>query len=137
MLGVESATSIPQIIVWGRRDLRVLAQGAGRVLTHEDLLRQVWARRGKANPKIVRAYVKRLRHQLGDDAARPAWIDRLPHGQARRAGRALTAGLSCGTPSRPERPRVAAGRGLEIRRCRPPLDHRQDETPRERPARAR
>ena len=56
--------------------LRVLAQGAGRVLTHEDLLRQVWAGRGhgKANPKIVRAYVKRLRHQLGDDAARPAWI---------------------------------------------------------------
>ena len=54
--------------------LRVLAQGAGRVLTHEDLLRQVWSRRGKANPKIVRAYVKRLRHRLGDDAARPAWI---------------------------------------------------------------
>ena len=56
--------------------LRVLAQGAGRVLTHEALLRQVWAGRGhgKANPKIVRAYVKRLRHRLGDDAARPAWI---------------------------------------------------------------
>ena len=54
--------------------LRVLAQGAGRVLTHENLLRQVWARRGNANPKIVRAYVKRLRHRLGDDAARPAWI---------------------------------------------------------------
>ena len=33
--------------------LRVLAQGAGRILTHEDLLRQVWAGRGhgKANPK--------------------------------------------------------------------------------------
>ena len=48
----------------------------GRILTHEDLLRQVWAGRGhgKANPKIVRAYVKRLRHRLGDDAARPAWI---------------------------------------------------------------
>ena len=29
---------------------------------------------------------------------------RLPHGPPRRAGRALTAGLSCGTPSRPERP---------------------------------
>ena len=81
--------------------LRVLAQGAGRVLTHEDLLRQVWARRGKANPKIVRAYVKRLRHRLGDDAARPA-LDRqrargrLPHGPARRGGRAMTAGLSYG-----------------------------------------
>ena len=42
--------------------------------TTRALLRQVWARRGNANPKIVRAYVKRLRHQLGDDAARPAWI---------------------------------------------------------------
>ena len=54
--------------------LRVLAQGAGRVLTHEVLLHQVWAGRGTANLKIVRAYVKRLRHRLGDDAARPAWI---------------------------------------------------------------
>ena len=36
-------------------------------------------------------------------------------------------------PRRPER--VAAGRGREIHRRRPPLDHRQDETPRERPAR--
>ena len=36
-------------------------------------------------------------------------------------------------PRRPER--VAAGRGREIRRFRPPLDHRQDETARERPAR--
>ena len=54
--------------------LRVLAQGAGRVLTHQALLRQVWAGRGTGNPKIVRAYVKRLRNKLGDDAARPTWI---------------------------------------------------------------
>ena len=54
--------------------LRVLAQGAGRVLTHEALLRQVWAGRGTGNPKKVRAYVKRLRHRLGDDPARPTWI---------------------------------------------------------------
>ena len=56
--------------------LRALSQGAGRILTHEDLLRKVWAGRGhgKVKPKIVRAYVKRLRHRLGDDAARPAWI---------------------------------------------------------------
>ena len=54
--------------------LRVLAQGAGRVLTHQALLRQVWAGRRHGNPKIVRAYVKRLRNKLGDDAARPAWI---------------------------------------------------------------
>ena len=54
--------------------LRVLAQDAGRVLTHEALLRQVWAGRGTGNPKKVRAYVKRLRRKLGDDSARPAWI---------------------------------------------------------------
>ena len=29
------------------------------------------AERAKDNPKIVRAYVKRLRGKLGDDAARP------------------------------------------------------------------
>ena len=51
--------------------LRVLAEGAGRVLTHEDLLRQVWAGRGTGNHKKVRAYVKRLRHRLGDDSVRP------------------------------------------------------------------
>ena len=54
--------------------LRVLAQGAGRVLTQEALLRQVWAGRSTGNPNSVRAYVKRLRNKLGDDAARPAWI---------------------------------------------------------------
>ena len=54
--------------------LRVLAQDAGRVLTHETLLRRVWARRPAAAPKIVRAYVKRLRDKLGDEADRPALI---------------------------------------------------------------
>ncbi len=39
--------------------LRVLAQGAGRVLTHEALLRQVWAGREKANPKIAQAIANR------------------------------------------------------------------------------
>ena len=53
--------------------LRVLSQGAGRVLTHDTLLRRVWGGR-TANPKIVRAYVKRLRSKLGDDAQRPAYI---------------------------------------------------------------
>ena len=54
--------------------LRVLAQAAGRVLTHEALLRQVWAGRNTGDPKRVRAYVKRLRNRLGDDAADPTYI---------------------------------------------------------------
>ena len=54
--------------------LRVLSVNAGRVSTHEALLRQVWTRRANGDRKVVRAYVKRLRHKLGDDAADPAWI---------------------------------------------------------------
>ena len=53
--------------------LRVLSLNAGRVVTLEALLRQVWG--GRANGAgPVRAYVKRLRRKLGDDAARPAYI---------------------------------------------------------------
>ena len=54
--------------------LRVLSQSVGRVMSHETLLRRVWAGRGYGGPKIVRAYIKRLRSKLGDDAARPALI---------------------------------------------------------------
>ncbi len=56
--------------------LRVLSVNAGRVLTHESLLRQAWRRRDDASPdpKLVRAVVKRLRRKLGDDAANPAYI---------------------------------------------------------------
>ncbi|MDE2803840.1 MAG: ATP-binding protein [Gemmatimonadota bacterium] len=56
--------------------LRVLSVNAGRVLTHESLLRQAWRGRGRRppDPKLVRAVVKRLRRKLGDDAANPAYI---------------------------------------------------------------
>ena len=56
--------------------LRVLSVNAGRVLTHESLLRQAW--RGgdqrPPDPKLVRAVVKRLRRKLEDDAADPVYI---------------------------------------------------------------
>ena len=56
--------------------LRVLSVNAGRVLTHESLLRQAWPRgdRRPPDPKLVRAVVKRLRRKLGDEAANPAYI---------------------------------------------------------------
>ncbi len=56
--------------------LRVLSVNAGRVLTFESLLRQAWSRdKSKpADPKLVRAVVKRLRGKLGDEAASPAYI---------------------------------------------------------------
>ncbi|MCY3808598.1 MAG: response regulator [Gemmatimonadetes bacterium] len=56
--------------------LRVLSVNAGRVLTHESLLRQAWkgGYRRPPDPKLVRAVVKRLRRKLGDDAANPSYI---------------------------------------------------------------
>ena len=54
--------------------LRVLSLNAGRVLTHDRLLRAVWNRRGADDPGPVRTYVKKLRRKLGDDAAKPAYI---------------------------------------------------------------
>ena len=54
--------------------LCVLSLSRGRVATYDALLRQVWSGRRHANPKLVRAYVKRLRGKLGDDTRRPTYI---------------------------------------------------------------
>ena len=54
--------------------LRVLSLNVGRVSTYDALLRQVWDGRHGADEKIVRAYVKRLRNRLGDDARHPVYI---------------------------------------------------------------
>ena len=54
--------------------LRLLSLNAGRVVTHEALLRQVWGDRRSDGQHAVRTYVRRLRRKLGDDAARPAYI---------------------------------------------------------------
>ena len=54
--------------------LRALALGAGRVLTYDALIAQVWGGRRDADGKVVRSFVKQLRRKLGDDAANPRWI---------------------------------------------------------------
>ena len=54
--------------------LRVLSRNAGRVVTYNRLLRQVWGRRGGGNAGPVRTFAKKLRQKLGDDAADPAYI---------------------------------------------------------------
>ena len=54
--------------------LRVLSLKAGRVLTYDALLRQVWGGRNYGDPKLVRAFVKKLRKKLGDDANAPTRI---------------------------------------------------------------
>ena len=54
--------------------LRVLSLNAGRVVAYDSLLRQVWGERDSADAQLVRNFVKKLRHKLGNDAASPAWI---------------------------------------------------------------
>ena len=57
--------------------LRVLALNAGRVVTRETLLRQLWGRSNADDPQALRAFVKKLRRKLGDDAARPVYIENV------------------------------------------------------------
>ena len=54
--------------------LRALSVNAGRILTYDSLLRQVWARRKSGDHRVVHALVKRLRRKLDDDAVRPTYI---------------------------------------------------------------
>ena len=54
--------------------LRELAVNAGRVLTHDALLRRVWGPDNSGDSRLLRAFVKKLRRKLGDDAKSPAYI---------------------------------------------------------------
>ena len=54
--------------------LRVLSVNAGRVSTHDMLMRQVWGGREANDTELLRTLVKKLRRKLGDDAAKPAYI---------------------------------------------------------------
>ena len=52
--------------------LRVLSVNAGRVMTYESLLRQIWGERDDTEP--VRTFVKKLRGKLRDVPASPTYI---------------------------------------------------------------
>jgi two-component system KDP operon response regulator KdpE len=53
------------------RLLTTLARHAGRVLTHEQLLREVWGPGHSAQHHYLRVYMAQLRHKLERDPARP------------------------------------------------------------------
>ena len=54
--------------------LRRLSTAAGRVLTHDQLLQEVWSPVRRSEPWLVRNVVKKLRRKLGDDADNPTYI---------------------------------------------------------------
>ena len=59
--------------------LRILSVNAGRVVTYDSLIRQVWNGPDSGDTDRVRTFVKQLRRKLGDDPARPTYIQNV-HG---------------------------------------------------------
>jgi len=54
--------------------LRLLVAHAGRVLTHEHILREIWGSSHTSDIHYLRVLVASLRQKLGDDPARPRYI---------------------------------------------------------------
>jgi two-component system KDP operon response regulator KdpE len=54
--------------------LRTLVAHAGKVLTHRQLLRQVWGAGYEGEAHLLRVNMSNLRHKLEPDAARPHYI---------------------------------------------------------------
>ena len=71
--GVEIRLSRKEFAV-----LRLLAQHAGRIVTHQYLLREVWGRAHEKETHYLRIYIGRLRQKLGDDPADPHYISNEP-----------------------------------------------------------
>jgi DNA-binding response OmpR family regulator len=60
------------------RILCLLARNAGRVLTHDQLLTEVWGREYRSDTHILQVAVARLRKRLGDDPGIPKYIVTRP-----------------------------------------------------------
>jgi PAS domain S-box-containing protein len=51
-----------------------LANNAGRVLTHDQILHNVWGPEYSGENELVRSFIRNLRRKLGDDARNPRYI---------------------------------------------------------------
>jgi two-component system, OmpR family, KDP operon response regulator KdpE len=56
------------------RLLSVLIKNAGKVLTHQYLLKEVWGPSYKDNSHYLRIYMSQLRHKLETDPAQPEYL---------------------------------------------------------------
>jgi two-component system KDP operon response regulator KdpE len=54
--------------------LAVLARHAGRVITHRQLLKEVWGVNAIQHTHYLRVYMTQLRHKLEQDPARPQYL---------------------------------------------------------------
>ncbi|OGO01472.1 MAG: hypothetical protein A2Y72_04925 [Chloroflexi bacterium RBG_13_53_26] len=60
------------------RILCLLARNAGRVITHDHLLTEVWGKEYRGDTHILQVAVARLRKKLGDDSGNPKYIATRP-----------------------------------------------------------
>jgi two-component system KDP operon response regulator KdpE len=58
--------------------LAVLMKNAGKVLTHRQLLKEVWGPAYAEHTQYLRVYMTQLRHKLERDAARPKYLQTEP-----------------------------------------------------------
>jgi two-component system KDP operon response regulator KdpE len=58
--------------------LAVLVRHQGRVLTHRQLLQEVWGHAGEEQAHYLRNYIHTLRHKLEADPARPEYLRTEP-----------------------------------------------------------
>ena len=54
--------------------LTTLARHRGKVLTHRQLLREVWGAAHTESPQYLRIYMRALRRKVEEDPARPRWL---------------------------------------------------------------
>jgi two-component system KDP operon response regulator KdpE len=60
------------------RLLTVMMASSGRVLTHQQILRQVWGPRYCLDMNYLRVYMKKLRHKIEPEPARPKYLVNEP-----------------------------------------------------------
>ncbi len=58
--------------------LILLLKNAGKVLTHRQLLREVWGPNASSQTHYLRVYMAQLRQKLEADSARPRWLTTEP-----------------------------------------------------------
>jgi two-component system KDP operon response regulator KdpE len=58
--------------------LAVLARHSGRVLTHRQLLKEVWGQASEEQAHYLRNYIRTLRHKLEADPSRPVYLRTEP-----------------------------------------------------------
>ena len=58
--------------------LRMLAQNAGRIVTHQQVLREIWGPAQEHETHYLRVCIGHIRQKLGDDPTDPQYIENEP-----------------------------------------------------------